>query len=81
MLHIIKKAAYSNKSVLITVRKANGNVVTREIEPYSMAYENGKLYLYCWDRNKEGIRKYRPTSILRAVETPNSFIPKTLIRL
>jgi len=81
MLQTIKKAAYANKTVLIAVRKQNGNVVTREIEPYSLNYEKGKLYLLCWDRHKNGIRKYRPTLILRAVETPNTFIPKQRIKI
>lgn len=79
MLQTIKKAAYSYKTLLIVVRKANGSVITREVEPYSMSNEKGKLYLYCWDRTKKGIRKYRLALILRAVETPNSFNKKSLI--
>ncbi|MCU7817402.1 MAG: WYL domain-containing protein [gamma proteobacterium symbiont of Lucinoma myriamae] len=81
MYQTIKSAAYNYKTVLIVVRKENGKVVTREIEPYYMKYEKGKLYLFCWDRTKNGIRKFRSNRIFRAIETANSFIPKCQIKI
>ncbi len=73
---VIASAGRNRHTIILTARERDGSIETREAEPYSYRFENGREYFYCYDVRKQGTRRFLVSSIISVEETGNSFVPR-----
>jgi len=77
-LNEIIEAARNNETVeIVYIKKTTGEVVTREIEPYSE--RDG--YLFGYDVTEGTIKKFLISNITSASRTGNKFTPRWEVEL
>ena len=72
----ISKAGQNYHTIILTARKQDGTIDTREVEPYSYKFANGHELFFCYDVNKRGMRSFIVSNIISVEKTNNSFTPK-----
>ena len=72
----IASAGRNRHTIILTAREKDGSIETREAEPYSYRFEEGRQYFYCYDVRKQGIRKFLVSKIISVMETDNTFAPR-----
>jgi len=82
-LEVVAREARANRTVVITARKNDGSVETREIEPYSLRSgapgKAPRLFAFCLKRMET--RSWTVTNILKAVPTGKPFAPRWPVEL
>ncbi|GLR77271.1 MULTISPECIES: WYL domain-containing protein [Aliivibrio] len=76
MKSIIKSAGANLHTIIITAREKTGDIETREAEPYSYRVTKGEEKFFCFDIQKDGIRNFAVSNIIKVEETNNSFTPR-----
>lgn len=72
----ISKAGQSNHTIIMTARKKDGSIDTREVEPYSYKFTNGHELFFCYDIDKRGMRSFIVVNIISVEETNSNFNPR-----
>lgn len=67
-LAALTSAMADRRSVRFTYRNAAGESAERQVDPYSLVVRGGNVYLVGLDRAREGIRSYRLSRMVSAIE-------------
>lgn len=72
----IAAAGRARKTIVIQYRKSNGQIIEREVEPYSLKQSSTSILLFGFDLQKQERRSFKVTSIIRFQQTERSFQPR-----
>lgn len=77
----ISSAGRNLHTIIIKAREENGDVETREAEPYSYRVTGGTEKFFCYDIQKQGTRNFHVSNIISVEETKNKFTPRWTVEV